>query len=287
MVSFWDPVENRMIKYHINKFMVKQLDHVKDVINNKDKDRHWAVDGFEGAGKSVLFMQFCKYVDPTFNLDRVCFNPEEFKAAIDKAKPGQAILYDEAFTGLSSRSSLSKVNIDLVSKMMQMRQMNLFICVALPSIFMMDKYAAMFRTRALISVYESKGIHMYTVFNRAFKKKLILEGKRNMSYNQTVKTMPRKCRGLKFYNTYVINEKAYRDKKAKAHKESIDSKGGDIGIYDRNRLIYLIHKEYGLIGREIGELFEKHKFPLKQRQVERIIIKMEKEDKQKGGDDDE
>jgi len=284
MVEFWDPVENRMLKYHINKFMVKQLDNVKDIINNKDKDRHWAGDGFEGVGKSVLLMQVCKYVDPTFNIDRVCFSPEEFKAAIDKAKKGQAILYDEAFTGLSSRSSLSKVNIDLVSKMMQMRQKCLFICVALPSIFMMDKYAAMFRTRALLSVYENKGVHMYTVFNRSFKKKLILDGKRNMSYNQTVKYMPKKCRGLKFYNTYVINEKEYRIKKEKALKENVESKSGDIGIYDRNRLIYLIHKEYDLNGRAIGELFEKHGFPLKQRQVERIILKMKKEE---GGDNDE
>ncbi len=281
MVTFWDPVENRMLTYHINKFMVKQLDHVRYIINNKDADRHWACDGFEGVGKSVLLMGLCKYVDPSFCLERVCFSPDEFKAAIDKAKPGQAVLYDEAFTGLSSRSSLSRVNIDIVSKMMQMRQKNLFICVALPSIFMMDKYASMFRTRALLSVYETKGIHMYTVFNRSFKKKLILEGKKNMSYNQTVKGMPRKCRGLKFYNIYVIDEKAYRDKKEKALKETIETKGGDIGIYDRNRLIYLIHKEYNLNGHEIGILFEKYGFPLKQRQVERIIIKMREEDKKK------
>ena len=250
-----------------------------------DSESHWYItDNFTITHNSVLLMQFCKYVDPTFNIDRVCFSPEEFKTAIDKAKKGQAILYDEAFTGLSSRSSLSKTNIDLVSKMMQMRQKNLFICVALPSIFMMDKYAAMFRTRALISVYETRGMHMYTVFNRSFKKRLILEGKRNMSYNQTVKLMPQKCRGLKFYGKYVIDEQTYRDKKEKALKENVESKGGDIGIYDRNRLIYLIHKEYNLNGREISELFDKYGFPLKQRQIERIIIKMREE---KGGKDDE
>ena len=125
---------------------------------------------------------------------------------------------------------------------------------------------------------------MYTVFNRSFKKRLILEGKRNMSYNQTVKLMPQKCRGLKFYGKYVIDEQTYRDKKEKALKENVESKGGDIGIYDRNRLIYLIHKEYNLNGHEISELFDKYGFPLKQRQIERIIIKMREE---KGGKDDE
>ncbi len=274
MVQFWDPVGNCMLKYHINKFAVRQLDRVKDAINNKDKDRHWASDGDEGAGKSVLMMQFCKYVDPTFCLERVCFTPKQFKEAIVKAKKGQAILYDEAFTGLSSRSSLSKVNIDLVSKMMQMRQQNLFIILTLPSIFMMDKYAAISRTRVLVSVVERKNTHWYNIFNRSFKKKLILEGKKNMSYNQTIKYMPPKCRGLKFYNKYVIDEKAYRHKKTEAYQARIESKEGDIGIYDRNRLIYLIHKEYNLNGREISELFEKYGFPLKQRQIERIIIKM-------------
>ena len=49
-----------------------------------------------------------------------------------KRKKGQCIIYDEAFTGYSSRSSLSPINRVLVSLAMQIRQKNLFIIIILP-----------------------------------------------------------------------------------------------------------------------------------------------------------
>jgi len=59
-----------------------------------------------------------------FNVSDIVFSPDEFRDKILHAKKGQAIVYDEAFTGFSSRSSLSPVNRVLVSLAMQMRQKN-------------------------------------------------------------------------------------------------------------------------------------------------------------------
>jgi len=69
-----------------------------------------------------------------------------------KTKKGQCIIFDEAFTGLSSRGALSGINKALVGLMMQMRQKNLFVIMVLPTFFMLDKYAAIFRAKALIHV---------------------------------------------------------------------------------------------------------------------------------------
>src|SRR3990167_1240677 len=93
-------------------------------INQKDNDWVWVVDGAEGAGKSVFAQQIAKLVDPTFDTSRMCMTPQEFTTAILKAKKGQAVIFDEAFTGLSSRQSLAEVNRLIVSLMMEMRQKN-------------------------------------------------------------------------------------------------------------------------------------------------------------------
>jgi ABC-type antimicrobial peptide transport system ATPase subunit len=95
-----------------------------------DTPSHWFITSnyviTKNSGKSTLGLQLCKYVDPTFNLSRVVFTPEEFREVVYKAKSNQAIMFDEAFTGFSSRASLSGVNKTLISLMMQIRQMNFF-----------------------------------------------------------------------------------------------------------------------------------------------------------------
>ena len=217
-------------------------------------------------------MQICKYMDPTFCLARVCMTPEEFKLAIMNALPYQSILYDEAFTGLSSRSSLSQINRMLVSLMMQMRQKNLFVIIALPSIYMLDRYVAMFRTSALAHIYQSKGRHIFFMFNRRNKKKLLLEGKQTFSYAPTIKKHSLTFKG-EFRGKYVLDEKAYRDKKRKALEE-VEEYEIDTGKIERNKLIFLIHKEFDLNPREIAELFEKHHVSLKQRQIYEILKKL-------------
>ena len=141
----------------IEYFMEDRLKHSLDnkvipSLHKKDKDCVLVVDGREGSGKSTLAFQVAKYVDPSFNIDRIVFSPDEFREAVFKAKKGQAIVYDEAFTGFSSRASLSPINRVLVSLAMQMRQKNLCILIVLPTIFMLDKYMALFRTRALLHV---------------------------------------------------------------------------------------------------------------------------------------
>lgn len=120
--------------FYLHKGLQVYLDKIKEAIQEA-KDRDWVilVDGYEGAGKSVFSMQIAKYVDPSLDLSRVCMTAEEFKEAIINAKRGQAVIYDEAVTGLSSTDSIRKVGRVLKSMMMQMRQKNLFVIIILPS----------------------------------------------------------------------------------------------------------------------------------------------------------
>jgi len=281
IVNFYDPVQKKEIKYYMDKRLKANLDKIKKTIKDKDKDFVMVIDGAEGAGKSVLGLQICKYIDHTFCLERVGMTGEETAKIIRKATTNQGVQYDEGFTGLSSRAALSQINKMLVSLFMQVRQKNLFIVICIPSIFMLDKYAAMFRTKALIHVYESRNRHLFFVFNRKHKKQLLLEGSKTYAYGKSIKKMPI-FKG-EFRGQYPIDEKAYRDKKARAMNKT-DEYIVEKGIEDRNQLIYIIHKEFNLTGVEVSNILDEYDFPIKVRQVQRIIAKMRKE---KGGDDDE
>ncbi len=202
-------------EFYIEPRLHSDLKEIRNGLQKKDKDYVMIVDGLEGSGKTTLGIQIGWIVDPTLTLDRITFTGEEFKSAILAAKEGQCVIYDEAFTGLSSRAALSEINRMLVSLMMQMRQKNLFVIIILPSYFLLDKYVALFRARSLIHVYESRGRRGYfAAYNARLKKLLYLRGIKTYDYS-VVKT---NFRG-RFYGKFALGveiEEEYRKKKAQA-----------------------------------------------------------------------
>ncbi len=228
VVTVTNPKNNESVSFYLNKRLRKNLDEkIIPSLLKKDKDCFLVVDGSEGAGKSTLALQLGKYVDPTLDLSRVVFDAEAYKQAIFKAKKGQCVIFDEAFTGLSSRSSLSAVNRTLVSLMMQVRQKNLFIIIVLPTFFLLDKYVAIFRSRALIHVYESGGRRGYfRLYNRSLKKYLYLAGKATYSYKH--KSIYTKFKG-RFYGVFALGDEEV-DKKYRAMKK--DKKRIKMAKYD-------------------------------------------------------
>jgi len=241
------------IKYYLEDWVKHSIDTaVIPALTKKDKDFLICIDGSEGAGKSWFGIQLGKYIDPTLDLTRVVFNAEDFRQAIYKAKKGQVVIYDEAFTGLSSRASLSGVNRALVSLMMQMRQKNLCIILVLPTFFLLDKYAALFRARVLFHVYENKGRRGYfRCYSRKLKKLLYLLGKKDYSYPKKL-YVPRRMKG-RFYGTFALGddkmEERYRNKKAKALEETEKTPMSAGQIKYRNQrdvCIYLLRRRMGL-----------------------------------------
>jgi len=225
--------------------------------------------------KSTLAFQIGKCVDPTLDLSRIVFTAEDFRQAIYKAKKGQCIIYDEAFTGLSSRSALSGINRALVSLMMQMRQKNLCIILVLPTFFLLDKYAALFRTRILIHVYENKGIRGYfRIFNSRKKQQLILRGQKTMSYNH--KGLYTRFKG-RFYGKFALGspdiEKKYRKKKEKALADSEKSSMSSAQVRfreQRDLMIWLFRKYTKLKYKEIENILFDYDFPMSFQQISKV-----------------
>lgn len=218
MVHFYDPVQSIELSYHVDEHLKVKWDKLNDGrLIKKDEDRVYLVDGRERTGKSVFTFQQAKYIDPTFNLSRVCFTPDEFLHCIRTAEKGQVVVFDEAFRGLSSKASQSKVNKKIVQALMEMGQRNLVVFIVLPTFFLLEMYAAVLRSNALFHVYKDKnGDRRFRIYNYNQKSILYQVGrKKGFSYK-----FPRvKIRG-RFFNKYAINEAGYREKKAKSFENT-------------------------------------------------------------------
>jgi len=279
LVKIIDPKTGWKIEYSMSIRLKTNLDErIIPALRKEDKDYVICVDGREGSGKSWFSFQLGKYVDPTLDLSRIVFSPEEFREAVLKAKKGQCIIYDEAFTGFSSRSSLSPVNRVLVSLSMQMRQKNLFIIIVLPTIFLLDKYMAMFRTKGLIHVYESNGTRGYfKVYNSRVKKYLILAGQKTMSYNH--KTVRTNFKG-RFYGKFALGDEnvlaGYLKKKEKALADSEKTSMSSAQVRfreQRDLLVWLLRKYTKLTYKQLEEVLFEYDFNMSFQQIGKICAK--------------
>jgi len=277
-IEIIDKKFEKPIKYYMDDRLSRNIEEkILPALNKNDKDFLIAIDGMEGGGKSTLAFQIGKRIDPTLDLSRIVFSPEDFREAIYKAKKGQVIVYDEAFTGLSSRASLSGINRALVSLMMQMRQKNLCIILVLPTFFLLDKYAALFRTRILIHVYENKGIRGYfRIYSRRLKKLLFLYGKKDYSYPRNIRS---RFKG-RFYGVFALGdkeyEKNYRKKKAKALEdgEKNPMSAGQVKYREqRDVLLYLFRKETKMKYRDIKSYLDDYDLPMSFQQISKICSK--------------
>jgi len=256
----WHLYIDGVLKANLDKYVVGRL-------TKTDDDVVFIIDGPERSGKSTLATQIAKYVDPSLNIDRICMTPDEFRTAIENAKHGQCIIYDEAFTGLSSRRTLSEVNHIITQMFMEMGQKNLVVIVVLPTFFMLDKYVALFRARGLFHVYRKgtrKGFFMY--FNAERKRLLYLKNYKTMSY----KGVRSNFKG-RFLGKYMVDEAEYRAKKKKALEEKWTDKREMKYIEQRNKLIYMIWREFCKSKREMETLCNVYGVNLTARAISTIV----------------
>ena len=155
--------------YYIDGRLKRDFDKkiIPDLLK-KDKDAVFLVDGRERSGKSVWGMIHGAYMasklKSKYDLSNICLDPLEFRNKILSASKREVIIYDEAHRGMGSARTLSEINNILKDLMMEMGQRNLFVFIILPTFFLLDRYAALFRSRGLFHVYERKGKRGYWCF---------------------------------------------------------------------------------------------------------------------------
>ncbi len=256
--------------YYISPPIKQMLSVAKKKVLESDWDRVYLIDGGEGTGKSLLGLQLGSFLDPTLNLDRVTFSGKEFSNAIDNAKKGQCVIFDEAFNGLSSGGSTSKMNRLIVRKLMECRQRNLFIIIILPTFFLLQKYASIFRSKALFHVYlGKKGTRgHYRVYNESNKKLLYLNGLKFYSYKT-----PWINKNYVFRGKYPIDEAAYRAKKDTCAKQNDEEEKKDKYYFKFGLMCQLLKEKAKITFKEQSEYLKKHKDPIEASGISKLVAK--------------
>lgn len=123
-------------------------------INNGQvkKDHFIVIVGNEGSGKSQLGLQMGAIIDPTFDINRICYSPEDFIKRTLHSTPGESFLIDEGSMMLFSRQTMSKGNVNLVQIVQLMRQLRLCTIICIPTFEQLDGYIRRHRIDTLIEV---------------------------------------------------------------------------------------------------------------------------------------
>lgn len=234
--------------YYLDGYLKANLDaSIKDV-KRRDFDKFILVTGKEGSGKTTLSTQIATYFDPTFNLSRMCFTPEQFLEAVETAKRFQAIVFDETVWGLGSRSAMTKVNRVLIKVMSEMRSKNLFVIMCIPNFFMMDWYVAAHRSTGLLYIYQRGRFGSY---DYPTKKTLYLKGRKIHSYNTSPNFTGR------FVKYFTLDKEEYEKKKQEAVNTFIAEKRLEKKIVrQRNILIKMCVNENWMSVQELAKLLK-------------------------------
>ena len=221
-------------QFYMDGYLKNALDTAKKEIKN-DWDFVFVYDGIEGSGKSVKAMQDAFYCDPSLSFDRYAFNDVEFKSAINKAEKYQAVVYDEAHSGLNSRAAMSSVNRSIVSMLTEIRQKNLFVFVILPTFFDLDRYVAIWRSRLLCHIYTKESFNRgyFAFYNIDKKKMLYIKGKKFYQYNAVKPNFVGR-----FTNFYPLDQAEYRKRKYNATMEHKSTTEDEEILKIVNQMIY-------------------------------------------------
>lgn len=238
--------------FYMEQQLSNDLDKIIEAISNQQRDYVLLVDGNEGDGKSTLAQQVACKVDNSFCVERMCFSPREFVEAVNKAEKNHAIVFDESFHGLSSRAAMSMDNKLIVNTLMRVRAKCLFIILVIPTVFMLDKYATLWRAKGLINVrsdiYGKRGY--FLLFNQKALRLLYEKGKKTFSYK-----VPKATYVGRFYGKWVIDKKKYDIKKNSNLIVDIDGQSEElIYLKQRNIAIKIIKEQTRLTDKEIAEL---------------------------------
>ena len=249
---------------YIAKIIKKQLKLAKKKVIETDQDRVYLITGNEGSGKSTLAIQLSYYLDKTFNLNNIVFNSKTFSERIRNANKYSVIVFDEAFNGLSSRGVLSAENKRIIRLLQECRQRNLFIFIVLPSIFLLEKYVALFRSHGLFHCSISKKNYKnryFKVYNRQNKQLLYILGKKLMSYSKPYIPLMHTFRGA---YPPTIDKEEYDKKKLEAFQEDKEKEKtvNDTWKIQRDILIAMTHKLHNVKYSEMSKWFNKYKVPL-------------------------
>jgi len=141
------------IKVQVDSYVWDNIQAGKALIAAKF-DNILTVDGMEGTGKSEFAFQWAIIqTNGKFTEDDVFYTAEQFELWINTAKKGDVGVWDEFCLVGMSTDALTKMQNVIIKMFTIMRSKGLTVILVIPYFFMLRKYFAIARTRALVHIY--------------------------------------------------------------------------------------------------------------------------------------
>lgn len=232
-------------------------------LKKKDNNKIFIICGDTGIGKSAFGFQLASILDPGFSLKNIQFTTEEIKRGL-RTLHNQAVVFDEAFRGASGRSSLNREQKGLLQMLYEIRQLNQIVILISPSFFRLDEAIAVELSDAMFHVHKTgSGRRGFRMFNNKKKSLLYYRARKGKkSYN----LVPSMFNGV-FPDTYVVDEKEYRDKKfqslfGKTEETNDKTKEFQRKMYDREARILKAFADAVNSKEKVSQLVTKAGVPL-------------------------
>lgn len=116
------------------------VSRIRTRLYKENKNFLCIITGKTGHGKTYSALRLAEEIDPTFNINRVAFSPEEFFELVTggRLKRGNVIVFDEAGVGLPNREWWSFSNRAINYILQSFRYRNLVVIFTVPSLYFID-----------------------------------------------------------------------------------------------------------------------------------------------------
>lgn len=175
------------IKVQVDGYIWDNVQTGKQLIAAKF-DNVLIVDGGEGDGKTEFAFQWAIIQsNGKFSEKDVFYTVDQFEEWVNQSKKGDVGVWDEFVLAGMSTDALTKMQNSIIKMFTIMRSKGLTILLVIPYFFMLRKYFAVARTRALIHVYV-KGLERghLRFYDRTQKHWLYNYGQKTWLYNAKI-----------------------------------------------------------------------------------------------------
>lgn len=245
-----------------NQYILKLVDRIKEKIHKENEMFLIFIYGEKGSGKTMASQEIGMLIDPTLDIERVCFTKEEFIQMSLKHKQ-KVIIGDEGIQLFFNRASMTKEAREINAFMEQCRILNNVLIINIPKLLSIDPMILQ-DANLVIWTWKGKKDGKVTKENLAFFPKL----NKNNYVDKLLRHLQRKKNNRKTYpptpaftelgnpigkkKEYPVGTVKYNHKRFKVLKKYSKNVDNDV----KKDLIIQIKKKYPEVTDEtIGKVF--------------------------------